>query len=55
MDAYATAARRYLEAFSRLTSAERRLAHAHAQVTELAEHDLPMTITLPGAADADAE
>lgn len=55
MNAYAAAAGPYLEAFSRLTSGERRLPHAHAQVTSLAEHHLPTTITLPGAADADAE
>lgn len=54
MEAYAAAAGRYLEAFSRLTSAERRLPHAHARVTGLAEHHLPITITLPGGADADA-
>jgi hypothetical protein len=55
MDAYAAAAGRYLEAFSRLTSAERRLPHAHAQVRGLADQLLPPTITLPGAAHADAE
>ena len=55
MSAYAAAAGLYLDAFSRLTSSERRLPHAHAQVTGLAEHHLPTTIILPGAADADAE
>jgi hypothetical protein len=55
MEAYAAAAGRYLDAFSRVTAAERRLPHAHAQVIGLAEHLLPATITLPGAADADAE
>jgi hypothetical protein len=55
MEAYAAAAGRYLEAFSRLTSTERRLPHAHAQVRGLAEQLLPPNITLPGAAHADAE
>lgn len=55
MEGYAAAAGRYLEAFSRLTSAERLLPRAHARVTSLAEHHLPITVTLPEGADADAE
>jgi hypothetical protein len=47
--------RPYLEAFSRLESGERRLPHAHATVTGLAERHLPKAIVVPGAADADAE
>jgi hypothetical protein len=53
--AYAAAAGPYLEAFSRLESGERRLPHAHATVTGLAERHLPNAIVVPGAADADAE
>lgn len=47
LDAYSSAAEQYLEAVARLTSDQRRLPSAHAEIVALAERLLPPAVNLP--------
>jgi hypothetical protein len=55
LDAYAAAARPYLEAFAQLSADDRRLPGAHERVVGLAERLLPRRVALAEASDADAQ
>jgi hypothetical protein len=55
LDAYAVAAEPYLQAFTRLDAAAKRLPEAQAHIVSLAERLLPAGINLIGAANGDAQ
>jgi hypothetical protein len=55
LDAYASAAREYMTAFAKVSSAERRLPASQGRVMALAERLLPLVVAHPEDPHADAE